>query len=104
MARRESSRNPPGVAPEYVSAEEATRLLRVKPQTLYTYVSRGLIRSVGQLDDKRRLYHREDVIGARNAGIPIAWLSRGKGPLPEGIPAPDFMLEDLTGLPALLDL
>jgi FMN phosphatase YigB (HAD superfamily) len=47
---------------------------------------------------------REDVIGARNAGIPIAWLSRGKGPLPEGIPAPDFVLDDLTGLPALLDL
>jgi FMN phosphatase YigB (HAD superfamily) len=47
---------------------------------------------------------REDVIGARNAGIPIAWLSRGKGALPEGIPAPDFILDDLTGLPALLEL
>jgi FMN phosphatase YigB (HAD superfamily) len=47
---------------------------------------------------------RDDVLGARNAGIPIAWLSRGKGDLPEGIPAPDFILEDLTGLPALLDL
>jgi FMN phosphatase YigB (HAD superfamily) len=47
---------------------------------------------------------REDVIGAHNAGIPIAWLSRGKGPLPEGIPAPDFILDDLTGLPALLEL
>lgn len=47
---------------------------------------------------------REDVVGARNAGIPIAWLSRGKGLLPEGIPAPDFILDDLTGLPALLEL
>ncbi len=47
---------------------------------------------------------RDDVLGARNAGIPIAWLSRGKGALPEGIPAPDFIIEDLTGLPALLDL
>jgi FMN phosphatase YigB (HAD superfamily) len=46
---------------------------------------------------------REDVMGARNAGIPIAWLSRGKGLLPEGIPAPDFILDDLTGLPALLE-
>lgn len=47
---------------------------------------------------------REDVIGARNAGIPTAWLSRGKGTLPEDIPTPDFILDDLTGLPALLDL
>jgi len=47
---------------------------------------------------------REDVIGARNAGIPIAWLSRGKGPLPESIPTPDFVIDDLTGLPALLEL
>ncbi len=47
---------------------------------------------------------REDVSGARNAGIPTAWLSRGKGPLPEGIPEPDFILNDLTGLPALLDV
>jgi FMN phosphatase YigB (HAD superfamily) len=47
---------------------------------------------------------REDVIGARNAGIPIAWLSRGKGPISESMPTPDFVLEDLTGLPGLLGL
>jgi len=46
---------------------------------------------------------REDVVGARNAGIAIAWLSRGKGPISESIPTPDFILEDLTGLPALLE-
>ncbi len=45
-------------SPEYITAAEAARLLRIKPQTLYTYVSRGVIRSVAQLDDKRRLYHR----------------------------------------------
>jgi putative hydrolase of the HAD superfamily len=46
---------------------------------------------------------REDVVGARNAGIAIAWLSRGKGPISESMPTPDFVLEDLTGLPALLE-
>ena len=54
---------------DYLSAEDAARLLRIKPQTLYTYVSRGLIRSVAQLDRKQRLYYREDVekVRARSA-------------------------------------
>lgn len=50
-----------GAGSEYLSAAEAAQLLHVKPQTLYTYVSRGLIRSVAQPDQKRRLYNREDV-------------------------------------------
>lgn len=36
-ARRDLLRQAsPAAAPEYVSASEATRLLRIKPQTLYT--------------------------------------------------------------------
>jgi citrate synthase len=66
--------------PDYVSAPEATRLLRIKPQTLYTYVSRGLIRSVAQPGDKRRLYHREDIENARAR----AQLRRGQGAAAEG--------------------
>ncbi len=46
---------------DYLSAADAAALLRVKPQTLYTYVSRGLIRSMPQADSKSRLYLREDV-------------------------------------------
>ncbi len=45
---------------------------------------------------------REDVMGAHNAGIPVAWLSQNKGPLPDGVPAPDFILTDLAELPAML--
>lgn len=79
--RRTPPRNPaPVPAPEYISAADATRLLRIKPQTLYTYVSRGLIRSVGQLDDKRRLYHREDIQNARARGL----ARRGHGAAAEG--------------------
>jgi citrate synthase len=44
-----------------MTATDAARVLRVKPQTLYTYVSRGLIRSLSQLDRRSRLYYREDV-------------------------------------------
>lgn len=50
---------------DYLTAAQAAKMLRVKPQTLYTYVSRGLIRSVAQLDRKSRLYFREDVEKAR---------------------------------------
>lgn len=42
-----------------VTAAEAARLLGVKPQTLYAYASRGLVRRVG--DGKRRRYLREDL-------------------------------------------
>ncbi len=66
--------------PEYITAAEATRLLRIKPQTLYTYVSRGVIRSVAQLDDKRRLYHREDIENARARSA----ARRGQGAAAEG--------------------
>jgi citrate synthase len=41
---------------DYVSAAEAIALLGVKPQTLYTYVSRGLIRSVNQPNRRQKLY------------------------------------------------
>jgi len=55
MQREKPSRS------DYLSAAEAARLLKVKAQTLYTYVSRGLIRSVAQPDRKARLYYREDI-------------------------------------------
>jgi citrate synthase len=52
-------------ASDYVTAAEAIALLGVKPQTLYTYVSRGLIRSVNQPERKQKLYYREDIDKAR---------------------------------------
>ena len=54
---------------DYLSAEDAARMLRIKPQTLYTYVSRGLIRSVAQLDRKQRLYYREDIEKVRARSV-----------------------------------
>lgn len=55
------SQPPPDPGSDYVTAADAARLLKVKPQTLYTYVSRGLIRSVAQPRRKDRLYYREDI-------------------------------------------
>ena len=46
---------------DFLSAQEAIRLLDVRPQTLYAYVSRGWIRKLRQAGRKDRLYLREDV-------------------------------------------
>lgn len=54
----------------YLTAEEARRELGVAAQTLYAYVSRGLIRSEPGTDGRRtRRYHAEDVrrLKERNA-------------------------------------
>jgi citrate synthase len=44
-----------------LSASEAARRLGVRRDTLYAYVSRGLIRSEEQRGTRARLYHAEDV-------------------------------------------
>lgn len=53
----------------YLSAEEARRELGVAAQTLYAYVSRGLIRSEPGTDGRRtRRYHAEDVRRLKERG------------------------------------
>jgi citrate synthase len=53
---------------QFLSAKDAAQLLRIKPQTLYAYVSRGWLHSTGH--DKRRgyLYRRDDVERLRARG------------------------------------
>lgn len=47
---------------DWIEAGEALELLSVKPQTLYAYVSRGLVRAQADPDDRRRsLYARHDI-------------------------------------------
>jgi citrate synthase len=47
---------------KFLTADEAIELLKIRRQTLYAYVSRGLIRSNGQEGDPhRRLYRADDV-------------------------------------------
>lgn len=50
-----------GFMSDYFTAEEAAARLGVKPQTLYAYVSRQLIRRIASTDSKRSLYLREDI-------------------------------------------
>src|SRR5262245_33087299 len=51
--------------PELLSAREAARLLAVRKETLYAYVSRGLVRRVPDARRGRSLYFREDLLRLR---------------------------------------
>lgn len=53
---------------DYASAAEAMKILNVRQQTLYAYVSRGWIRSVAQQGQKGKLYLRDDLtrVGMRS--------------------------------------
>jgi citrate synthase len=46
---------------EYLAGEEAAALLGVKRETLYAYVSRGLLRSYRQGIKRQRLYRRSEI-------------------------------------------
>jgi excisionase family DNA binding protein len=46
---------------EYLTVEEAAALLGVKRETLYAYVSRGVLRSYRQGIKRQRLYRQADV-------------------------------------------
>lgn len=46
---------------EYVGRDEALALLSIKKESLYTYVSRGLVRSVEQPGTRRKLYLKVDL-------------------------------------------
>jgi 2-haloalkanoic acid dehalogenase type II len=43
-----------------------------------------------------------DVLGARSAGMPVAWLNRLSAARPERVPAPDVEIVDLSELASLL--
>lgn len=45
-----------------------------------------------------------DVLGARHAGLPVAWVNRFAATLPDTVPAPDLEIADLSGLLAPLGL
>jgi citrate synthase len=53
--------------PSFLSAREAAARLGVKLDTLYAYVSRGLLRSVAVPGSRERHYRREDIEGFRAA-------------------------------------
>jgi citrate synthase len=69
---------------EYLTGDEAARVLGVKPATLYAYVSRGILRSYRQGTKRQRLYRRAEVDALRR-------LDRGT---PPDIPPADSWIRD----------
>jgi citrate synthase len=69
---------------EYLTVDEAARVLGVKPATLYAYVSRGVLRSYREGTKRRRLYRRAEVEALRR-------LDRGA---PPEIPPADSWIRD----------
>src|SRR5512132_46381 len=53
---------------EYLTGDEAARVLGVKPATLYAYVSRGILKSYRQGSKRQRLYRRAEVEALRRLG------------------------------------
>jgi len=47
---------------------------------------------------------RDDVLGASQCGLRTAWIRKGLPTLPDGIPAPDFVINDLAELPQILGI
>lgn len=77
---------------QYLSAQEAADLLGVKAQTLYAYVSRGLIRSEADVGRQRR-YVREDVERLRQQREPgMVAQAAAEGALRWGMPVLDSAL------------
>jgi citrate synthase len=79
---------------DWLTAQEAMARLRLKPQTLYAYVSRGLIEARDDSEDSRRsLYRAEDVArlehrkarGRRPAAIAEDTIAYGEPVLASGI-------------------
>jgi citrate synthase len=58
---------------EFLTVDEAAALMGVKRETLYAYVSRGILRSYRQGRKRQRLYRRAEVEG-------LIRLDRGAGP------------------------
>ena len=57
---------------EYLTGDEAAGLLGVKRETLYAYVSRGLLKSYRQGIKRQRLYRRAEIEALRRLAPSIA--------------------------------
>jgi citrate synthase len=63
--RFDNQPNQPTSQPEYLTAAQAIALLRIRRQTLYSYVSRGLVRSRRLGPERSHHYAREDLMRLR---------------------------------------
>ena len=83
---------------EYLTVDEAARLLGIKRATLYAYVSRGVLRSYRQGIKRQRLYRRSEIEGllqlAPSAATAEADEQRTSRRSPEDIPLAESWIRD----------
>jgi HAD superfamily hydrolase (TIGR01549 family) len=78
-------------------------LLRKPDRRIFDHIC-GLLR----LDPNEILFvgdtPRDDILGATQAGMRTAWISKGLSTIPEDIPQPDLIVKDLAELPRALGI
>jgi citrate synthase len=82
---------------EYLTGDEAAGLLGVKRETLYAYVSRGLLKSYRQGIKRQRLYRRTEVEALVRLAPSIAVdpaAPEGRGAQPVEVPLAESWIRD----------
>ena len=75
---------------EYLTGDEAAALLGVKRETLYAYVSRGLLKSYRQGIKRQRLYRRAEIEGL----LRLAPSAEGRGAQPAEVPLAESWIRE----------
>ena len=82
-----------GLHADLVVSSEGARVYKPH-EAIFRRVADGLGADLGQV-----LYvgdsHFSDVLGAKRAGMPMAWVNPSGRPLPDGVPPPDYELRSL---------
>ena len=81
---------------EYLTVDEAAGLLGVKRETLYAYVSRGILKSYRQGIKRQRLYRRAEIEGLLQVtpGVPAEQRASARRSRPPDIPLAESWIRD----------
>ncbi len=82
---------------EYLTGDEAAGLLGVKRETLYAYVSRGMLKSYRQGIKRQRLYRRAEIEALVRLAPSIAVdppAPEGRGAQPVEVPLAESWIRD----------
>jgi citrate synthase len=79
---------------EYLTGDEAARLLGVKRETLYAYVSRGMLKSYRQGIKRQRLYRRAEIDGLLRLAPSSAVGLAARGPQAVEVPLAESWIRE----------
>ena len=83
---------------EYLTGDEAAGLLGVKRETLYAYVSRGMLKSYRQGIKRQRLYRHAEIEAllrlAPSIAVDPAAVPEGRGAQPTEVPLAESWIRE----------